>query len=178
MPASLARFFRANFEKHRNECAYRQRRGYRTESFTYGEVLSLAQGFAASLEERGISKGDRAMIWCVHCAESSSFPWMMELQRISQCESSTKLARRCSLLRELICRNVLEIKPWPRVLIWRTLRRLWQLLRHRQMLRLRRKTYCRSCLPRERLPIPRASSSRTAMSSRISLHSSARCRDT
>ena len=69
MSDSLARFFRANFDNHRNQRAYRQRKGYRTESFSYGEVLSLADGFARLLEERGITKGDRVMIWGENCAE-------------------------------------------------------------------------------------------------------------
>ena len=69
MPDSLAQFFRINFEKHRNECAYKQRKGYRTQSFTYGEVLGMAHGFARSLEEHGITKGDRVMIWGENGAE-------------------------------------------------------------------------------------------------------------
>lgn len=69
MPDSLAQFFHTNFEKHRNDCAYKQRRGYRTQSFTYGEVVGMAHGFARSLEERRVTKGDRVMIWGENCAE-------------------------------------------------------------------------------------------------------------
>src|SRR5579862_6197002 len=69
MAASIAEFFLNNFRAHAGECAYRQRRGYRTESFAYGEVLDFARGFARLLEERGIAKGDRVMIWGENGAE-------------------------------------------------------------------------------------------------------------
>ncbi|HXX01583.1 MAG TPA: AMP-binding protein [Candidatus Acidoferrales bacterium] len=69
MAESLAEFFVENFQARRNECAYRQRRGYRTESFTYGEVLQLACGFARTLAARGVGKGDRVMLWGRNCAE-------------------------------------------------------------------------------------------------------------
>ena len=63
MAESLAQFFLDNFEAHRNDVAYRQRRGYRTESFTYGQVLAMARSFAADLNRRGIVKGGRVMLW-------------------------------------------------------------------------------------------------------------------
>src|SRR5260370_41363626 len=69
MPESLAEFLLANYQAHRHECACRQRRGYRTESFTYGEILALACGVASDLEARGIAKGDRVMVWGENCAE-------------------------------------------------------------------------------------------------------------
>ena len=69
MAESLADFFSDHFGAHRHECAYRQRRGYRTESFTYGQVISMARAFARELEPRGISKGDRVMLWGENCAE-------------------------------------------------------------------------------------------------------------
>jgi long-chain acyl-CoA synthetase len=69
MAESLAEFFTANFRAHRRECAYRQRRGYRTESFTYGRVLDMALGFARKLEARGVAKGDRVMLWAENSAE-------------------------------------------------------------------------------------------------------------
>jgi len=69
MAESLAEFFLDNFRKHEHECAYRQRRGYRTESFTYGQVLAMAVGLARKLEARGITKGDRVMLWGENCAE-------------------------------------------------------------------------------------------------------------
>jgi long-chain acyl-CoA synthetase len=69
MAESLAEFFLENFRAHRQERACRQRRGYRTESFTYGEILEMACGFARKLEARGIAKGDRVMVWGDNCAE-------------------------------------------------------------------------------------------------------------
>ncbi len=69
MAESIAEFFSENFQAHRHECAYRQRRGYRTESFPYGEVMELAWGFARKVGARGIAKGDRVMLWGENCAE-------------------------------------------------------------------------------------------------------------
>ena len=69
MSESLAEFFLENFRKHQHECAYRQRRGYRTESFNYGRVLEIAIGLACKLQARGIAKGDRVMLWGENCAE-------------------------------------------------------------------------------------------------------------
>jgi long-chain acyl-CoA synthetase len=69
MAESIAEFFLEHFQSHRHECAYRQRRGYRTESITYGEVLETALGFARELESRGIAKGERVMLWGENSAE-------------------------------------------------------------------------------------------------------------
>jgi len=69
MAESIAEFFVEHFEAHGHERAYRQRRGYRAESFTYGDVLGMARGFASTLEARGVAKGDRVMLWGENCAE-------------------------------------------------------------------------------------------------------------
>jgi long-chain acyl-CoA synthetase len=69
MAESLAEFFLENFQAHRSECAYRQRRGYRTESRAYGEVLRMAFGVSRELETRGIAKSDRVMLWGANSAE-------------------------------------------------------------------------------------------------------------
>jgi long-chain acyl-CoA synthetase len=69
MPESLAQFFLESFQAHRKERAYRQRRGYRTEWFTYGQALRMARSFAAELNRRGIVKGDRVMLWGENSAE-------------------------------------------------------------------------------------------------------------
>ncbi|MGA9510322.1 MAG: AMP-binding protein [Candidatus Sulfotelmatobacter sp.] len=66
---SLAEFFLTNFQAHRDERAYGQRRGYRMEWFTYGQVLEMATRFAEELETRGICKGKRVMLWGENCAE-------------------------------------------------------------------------------------------------------------
>src|SRR5512146_2694591 len=49
--------------------AYAHRRGYRTERWSYGEVLRTARQFARELEARGIAKGDRVVLWGDNCAE-------------------------------------------------------------------------------------------------------------
>ncbi len=69
MAESIAEFFLENFPAHRRECAYLQRRGYRTESFTYGTVVDRAFAFARELGSRGIRKGDRVMLWGENSAE-------------------------------------------------------------------------------------------------------------
>jgi long-chain acyl-CoA synthetase len=69
MAESVAQFFLQNFREHEDECAFRQRRGYRMESFTYGDVMDLALRFTRELETRGIAKGDRVMLWGENCAE-------------------------------------------------------------------------------------------------------------
>jgi len=69
MSESLAEFFLKNSDKHREECACRQRRGYRMEAFTYGEVIDLAWRFAHELDARGMARGDRVMVWGSNCAE-------------------------------------------------------------------------------------------------------------
>ncbi|HEY3971459.1 MAG TPA: AMP-binding protein [Candidatus Sulfotelmatobacter sp.] len=69
MAESLAEFFLEHFRAHRHERACRQRRGYRTESFTYGQILDMAGRCASKLEAGGIAKGDRVMVWGENCAE-------------------------------------------------------------------------------------------------------------
>jgi long-chain acyl-CoA synthetase len=69
MAESLAAFFLDHFSRHANECAYRQKRGYRTESFTYGEIVDLAQRFAFEVDARGIRKGERVLLWGENGAE-------------------------------------------------------------------------------------------------------------
>src|SRR6202451_3341550 len=69
MAESLAEFFSANFQAHRFERAYGQRRGYRMEWFTFGQVLDLAFRFARELDARQIGKGDCVMLWGENRAE-------------------------------------------------------------------------------------------------------------
>jgi long-chain acyl-CoA synthetase len=69
MAESLAEFFLEHFSRHASECAYKQKRGYRMESLTYGDVLRLAQSFAEELDRRGIAKGERVMLWGENSAE-------------------------------------------------------------------------------------------------------------
>ena len=69
MAESVAEFFRANFQAHCHERAYGQRRGYRTEWFTYGQVMEMVLRFCGELEARGIGRGERVMLWGENCAE-------------------------------------------------------------------------------------------------------------
>jgi len=69
MAETLAEFFRDRFSRHPSECAYKQKRGYRMESFTYGELFRLATAFAGELEVRGVAPGQRVMLWGENCAE-------------------------------------------------------------------------------------------------------------
>ncbi len=58
-----------NFRRDAREVAYVQRRGYRTQRWTYGDVLTAAYRFARELEFRGVGKGDKVVIWGENCAE-------------------------------------------------------------------------------------------------------------
>jgi long-chain acyl-CoA synthetase len=69
MSNSIADYFLTNFGARPNECAYRQRRGYRTQSFTYRQIVNMAANFARELDRRSISKGDRVMLWGENGAE-------------------------------------------------------------------------------------------------------------
>lgn len=83
MAESLADFFLANFRgARRDECAYRQKRGYRSESFRYGEVMDLAMRFGGELEARGIAKGERVMLWGENCAQWVAAFWGCALRGV------------------------------------------------------------------------------------------------
>ena len=69
MAESLAEFFLTYFQAHRDQRAYGQRRGYRMEWFTYGQVTEMALRFCRELDSRGIGKGDRVMLWGENGAE-------------------------------------------------------------------------------------------------------------
>jgi long-chain acyl-CoA synthetase len=69
MADSIAEFFLEHFRTQPRERAYLQRRGYRTESFTYSAVVEKAFTFAYELGSRGIRKGDRVMLWGENSAE-------------------------------------------------------------------------------------------------------------
>jgi long-chain acyl-CoA synthetase len=58
-----------NFRRHARETAYVHRRGYRTQRWTYGDVLATAYRFAHELEARGIGKNDKVLLWGENCAE-------------------------------------------------------------------------------------------------------------
>ena len=69
MPRSSILEYLDNFRRHAREPAYVHRHGYRTERWSYGEVLSTANRFARELESRGIGKDDKILIWGENCAE-------------------------------------------------------------------------------------------------------------
>lgn len=69
MTESLGQFLLTNFQAHDSERAYGQRRGYRMEWFSYGQVLDVARRFARELEHRGINKGDRVLLWGENSAQ-------------------------------------------------------------------------------------------------------------
>ncbi|HMK24339.1 MAG TPA: AMP-binding protein, partial [Terriglobales bacterium] len=61
--------FLDDFQRHGSEPAYVQRRGYRMERWTYGEVAQLAFQLARELESLGVVRGDRVLLWGENCAE-------------------------------------------------------------------------------------------------------------
>ena len=69
MAESIPEFFLKHFRERSRETAYAQRRGYRTEKVTYGQVLDEALRFAQELQSRGIAKGDRIILWAENSAE-------------------------------------------------------------------------------------------------------------
>ena len=58
-----------SFLRRGRECAYVQRRGYRAERWSYAQVAETAFRFARELEKRGISKGERVLLWGPNSAE-------------------------------------------------------------------------------------------------------------
>ena len=58
-----------NFRRHAGETAYVHHRGYRTQRWSYGEVLANAHRFARELDAREFAKGDKVLIWGENCAE-------------------------------------------------------------------------------------------------------------
>jgi long-chain acyl-CoA synthetase len=58
-----------HFLRRGQETAYVQRRGYRTVRWSYRQVADVAFQFARELEERGIDKGERILIWGPNTAE-------------------------------------------------------------------------------------------------------------
>ena len=65
---SVAEYLR-DFLRRGREVAYVQRRGYRTERWTYKHIADTAFRFGRELEKRGIVKGDRVLVWGPNSAE-------------------------------------------------------------------------------------------------------------
>ena len=57
------------FEAHGSGVAIVSKRGVRESRTTYGELAQLSRRFAAFLQDQGIGKGDRVVIWGENCAE-------------------------------------------------------------------------------------------------------------
>src|ERR1700724_2186153 len=68
MPQTLAEYPQLHLARG-SEIAYVHRRGFRTLRWTYRQVAEQAFRFARDLEARGISKGDRVLLWGDNCAE-------------------------------------------------------------------------------------------------------------
>jgi len=58
-----------NFRRQAAGIAYVHHRGYRTQRWSYGEVLANAHRFARELDARGIGKSDKVLTWGENCAE-------------------------------------------------------------------------------------------------------------
>jgi len=58
-----------SFLRRGRECAYVQHCGYRTVRWSYRQVAETSSRFARELEARGISKGDRVLLWGPNSAE-------------------------------------------------------------------------------------------------------------
>ncbi len=58
-----------NFLRRGRECAYIQRRGYRTQRWSYRQVADTAFQLARELEKRGLGKGERVLLWGPNSAE-------------------------------------------------------------------------------------------------------------
>ena len=58
-----------NFLSRGQETAYVQRRGYRSERWSYRQVAEMAFQFARELEARGVLKGERVLVWGPNSAE-------------------------------------------------------------------------------------------------------------
>jgi long-chain acyl-CoA synthetase len=68
MPQSLAEYSAAHFALG-DETAFVYRRGFRTVRRSYRETAELSFRFARVLEQRGVGKGDRVMLWGDNCSE-------------------------------------------------------------------------------------------------------------
>ncbi len=69
MPHRSLRDYIEGFLRRGNATAYLQPSGYRTARRTYTQVAETAFRFARELESRGISKGDRILLWGPNSAE-------------------------------------------------------------------------------------------------------------
>ena len=71
-----------NFLRREREIAYAFKRGYRMVRWSYGDVARVAFQFARELEERGIGKGDRILLWGENCPEWVAAFWGCTLRGV------------------------------------------------------------------------------------------------
>jgi long-chain acyl-CoA synthetase len=69
MPHRSLNDYIAEFEQHGRSTAYVQPQGFRAERWSYAQMAVISRQFARELETRGISKGERVLIWGPNCAE-------------------------------------------------------------------------------------------------------------
>jgi long-chain acyl-CoA synthetase len=65
----------AEFSRHSRDTACVFPRGYRTVRWSYGQLRSSAERFAALLKQHEIGKGDRVMLWGANCGEWLAVFW-------------------------------------------------------------------------------------------------------
>lgn len=75
MPRTSVTEYLEYFSHYRRDYASVFQRGYRTTRWTYSDLLSYAQRFATLLEDRGIRKGDRIVLWGANCGEWLAAFW-------------------------------------------------------------------------------------------------------
>ncbi|MEO8725128.1 MAG: AMP-binding protein, partial [Acidobacteriaceae bacterium] len=71
------------FARRGSEIAFVHKRGYRTLRWSYGRIAELAFQFARELEERGIQKGDRVLLWGDNCGEWAACLWGCALRGVA-----------------------------------------------------------------------------------------------
>ena len=71
-----------NFLRQGRECAYIQRRGYRSVRWSYRQVAETAFQFARHLEKRAIGKGERVLLWGPNSAEWVAAFWGCALRGV------------------------------------------------------------------------------------------------
>jgi long-chain acyl-CoA synthetase len=75
MPRSNLISLFVEFERYATDLAVVQRRGYRRECWTYGQLAGAAWAFARVLGERQVRTGDRVILWAPNSAEWMAAFW-------------------------------------------------------------------------------------------------------
>ena len=75
MPRASVAEYLAQFSRYRNDVACVFPRGYRSVRWTYSELQAYAHALALDLDQRGITKGDRVMLWGANCGEWLAAFW-------------------------------------------------------------------------------------------------------